>query len=588
MVSRSGQDWTRTYGAIAKAIGALNIQSAVFDGEVCALDEEGKPSFQRMQNALTGKDDLVYFIFDLLFVDGFDVRDRPLEKRKAMLASILAGVKAPLSYVSHLEDGEELFALACQGGMEGVVAKKRGAPYVEKRTRDWLKIKCQRRQEMVIVGYTKPKGSRSGLGALLLGVHEDDGLRYAGKVGTGFSAKTLAMLAKKLKPLAIESSAAKKALTVAARPGTIVGSPLAGSRSASFTAPRMKDATWVRPELVCEVTFAEWTADGALRQPVFQGLREDKPARVVVREEKIASKKGKTMVAGVAISNPDRVLESRSGITKLELAQYQAKVADILMPYIARRPLALVRCPEGDQGECFFQKQRTPGMPESIHGDRIESHGVLYVEDAPGLVALVQFGAVELHGWGSRMSAPDKPDWIVMDLDPDEKLDFAKVVDAALLTRDLLKGLGLESFVKTTGGKGLHVVAPIVPRYDFEEIKALTHAISAMMEQEHPANFTSNMAKSSRTTKIFVDYLRNGHGATAIMPYSARARPGATVAYPVAWKDLRKIDPQEFTVQTVPKLLARRKVDPWAKLMTLEQQVPRALDEHVASRRKKK
>ncbi len=618
VVTRSGQDWTERFQDIADAIAELPIQSAIFDGEVCALDDAGKPSFQRLQSALKSGGELVYFVFDVLFLDGFDVRDRPLEKRKAMLESILSKVEAPLSYVAHVESGEApaLLDLACRGGLEGLVAKRREAPYVSRRTRDWIKIKCQQRQEMVIVGYTAPKGSRAGLGALLLGVHERGRLRYAGKVGTGFSVKTLTALHRLLQPL------------------TARAKPPAG-------APRLRDATWVRPERVCEVTFTEWTADGALRHPVFVGLREDKPASEVVREHararprqkteaavtkkkkkatrKTAAKKKATakpkpraakartkakprttkaeprsedapapaartppsrhpQVAGVPITHADRVIDAASGLTKLELAEYQVEIAARLMPYIHRRPLALVRCPEGDQGECFFQKHRTPGMPDSIHGDRIGDHGVLYVEDVPGLVALVQFGAVELHGWGSRMDAPTQPDWIVMDLDPDEDLPFSTVVDAALLTRDLLAKMGLTSFVKTTGGKGLHVVAPIAPQHDFEAIKALTHALSTLMAHEQPQAFTAVMAKKQRTGKIFVDYLRNGQGATAIMPYSARARPGATVAYPLSWRELKGVDPRDYTVKTVPARLRRRRTDPWAELVSLRQKVPAAVE----------
>lgn len=616
LMSRNGTRWTETYGEIAEAVAALKIHSAILDGEICALDEAGRPSFQRMQNS-AGTQRLVYFIFDLLFVDGFDVRDRPLHTRKAMLESILAGVKEPLAYVRHVpaEEGAELLALACRGKMEGVIAKTKDGVHTPKRTREWLKIKCQQRQEMVIVGYSAPRGSRTGIGALLLGVHVDGELRYAGKVGTGFDEKTLGMLKKKLSAMEVEKT------------------PAAG-------APRMRDATWVRPELVCEVTFTEWTEEGALRHPVFQGLREDKPASAVVREDErdeavpgkkkrkapgaarerartakasgkktapkaraakkvvkaeadeapapttpsrrkraassvaTATKTGDAIVNGVRISHPDRIVDTESGLTKLGLAEYIAAVAPLMMPHVHQRPIALVRCPDGDRASCFFQKQRMPGMPETIGVAQVQDQEVLYVEEATGLVALTQFGTMEFHGWGSRLPRGEEPDWIVMDLDPDPTVTFDVVVEAALTLQKLLGRMKLETFVKTTGGKGLHVVAPLVPHDDFDHVKAMTHAIAELMVESEPALFTSVMAKKARTGKIFVDYLRNGFGATAIMPYSARARPGATVACPIHWKDIKAVDPRELTVETVPRLLAKRRHDPWAEMWSLKQRLP--------------
>ena len=548
IASRTGQDWTARFGAIRKALAELPIESAVVDGEICALDERGIPSFQRLQNALAGSKDanIVYCIFDLLFVDGFDVRDRPLETRKAMLASILGNRKSPIGYVSHspADQGARLFDMACQQGVEGIVAKRKDQPHRPARTRDWIKVKCQQRQELVIVGFTAPSGSRPGLGALLLGVHGDRGeLRYVGKVGTGFSARVLRDLHRRLAKLVIDEPAVTRA-------------------------PRLRNATWVKPSLVAEVRFTEWTNDGALRHPAFVGLREDKPSRDVVREQHDDT------VAGVRITHPDRVLDRTSGITKIALARYIDSVTPHMLPHVEHRPLALVRCPEGDRAECFFQKQRTPGMPKSIHGAKVGKNVVLYVQDTEGLVSLAQFGAIELHGWGSRFPDPLHPDWIVMDIDPDAALPFARAVEAALALRDAWKSLGLTSFVKTTGGKGLHVVVPIVPELTWDEVKDFTHAIALRFEKEEPDRYTAVMSKRSRHGKVFIDYLRNGHGATAIVPFSPRARPGAPVAIPVSWRDLAHLDPRDFTVETVPKVLARRRKDPWADFFTLEQRLP--------------
>jgi bifunctional non-homologous end joining protein LigD len=560
LYSRTGQDWTRRYSAITAAIAELPIESVVLDGEICALDDEDRPSFQRMQRATEDDARLVYFLFDLPFVDGFDLRDRPLHVRKAILESITRGVTEPLSYVAHLEgkEGAELFELACKNGLEGVIAKRKDGRYLGKRSREWIKVKCHQRQELAIAGFTAPKGSRTGVGALLLGYREPDGtLRYAGKVGTGFSHQMLTELHRKLAPLEVD-------------------------RAKVEGAPRIRAATWVEPKLVAEVAFSEWTEDGSLRHPTFLGLREDKTSAEVTRERPIAAPRSsrssrpadEAVVAGVRISNPDRVIDRPSGLTKLGLARYIEAVSERMLPLIYRRPLALLRCPEGDQAACFFQKQRMPGMPAAILASEIDGHGVLYVEDLRGLISLVQFGTIEDHAWGCRMPLVTKPDWLVFDLDPDTALPFEVVVEAALSLRKLLGKLGLETFVKTTGGKGLHVVAPVEPKREYEQVKDFTHAVARLMVEAEPDLYVAVMSKRRRKNKIFVDYLRNGSGATAIAPYSARARPGAPVACPVSWRDLRRVDPRELDVYTVPKLLAGKRKDPWEPLLKVAQTLP--------------
>lgn len=559
--SRTGQDWSRRFPVIAGALAALRVSSAVLDGEICALDEQGRPGFQRLQHALAertaDRDALIYFVFDLLFLDGVDLRHRPLAARKSLLAALLEGAKSPLSYLAPLhvngEDGDDLMKQVCRAGLEGVVAKRGDKPHRARRAPEWVKIKCGLRQEAVIVGYTAPKGTRIAFGALLLGVREAGGLEYAGRAGTGFSSSVLVRLGARLRALRVDSPAVRNA-------------------------PRLRDATWVRPELVAEIAFTGWTDDGVFRNPSFIGLREDKPAADVRRE------RPDCVVEGVRISHPDRVLERESGLTKLALARYLDLVAPRMLPHAIRRPLALVRRPGGDPGETFFQKRRSAGMPDSIRGARAGGWEVIYIEDSSGLIALAQFSAVEIHGWGARLPGATRPDRLVMDLDPDESLPFARVVEAARAIRELLRSIGLESFVTTTGGKGLHVIAPIAPRFDFDTAKAVTRAVAERLARDAPDEYVAVMARAARRGgRIFIDYLRNGQGATAILPYSPRARPGAPVATPIAWRDLAHLDPRELTVATIPRLLRRK--DPWSDFFTIEQRLDRAaLPRDLASR----
>jgi bifunctional non-homologous end joining protein LigD len=580
LTSRKGQDWSERFSVIAEALRHLRVKDAVLDGEVCLLDDEGRTSFQGLQNALSAKDQsrLAYIVFDLLYRDGEDLRGRPLVERKEILATLLAGERLPLRLSEHLAgDGEAIHAQACRLGVEGIMAKRADAPYASGRTRSWLKIKCGARQELVILGFTAPRGARSGLGALVLGVRGPTGrgaLRYVGKVGTGFTAESLADLQRRLQPLARATPPVPDA-------------------------PRVRGVTWVEPELVCEVGFTEWTQDGALRHPTFMGLREDKPAADVVREReehvstpkvvRAAARKagapGPVMVRKVTITHADRVVDEASGVTKGDLARYYDAVAGLLLPYAKRRPLAIVRCPGGKDQKCFFQKHVMPGMGEAILSAQVGDQGVLYVSSAKGILELAQFGAVELHGWGSHLPAADRPDWIVLDLDPDEALPWGRVVEAALEAREVLRSIGLASWVKTTGGKGLHVVAPFRPKHGWDVVKRFAHVIAEDFERRAPEVFTSAASKAARPGKIFVDYLRNGEGATAVLPYSARARAQVPVALPVAWDDLRNVHPGELTVRTVPGLVARRRKDPWADFFTAEQSLPPEIGTLLAAKR---
>lgn len=558
ITSRNGIEWKNQYPAIEEALSHVRAQTALFDGEIAYVDDDGRTDFQRLSNDDQSR--LVYFVFDLLHYDGVDMTKEPLRVRKERLRTILAGEGPPLKFSDHQEgNGEKFFQEACRLGLEGIIAKRGDRPYHAGRSPEWVKVKCQKRQELVIVGFTPPKGKRTGLGALLLAVHDNGGFRYAGKVGTGFTRASLEELVERLSKIVVKE------------PPVV-------------DAPRMKAATWVKPELVCQVRFTEWTRDGALRHPAFEGLREDKPAKKVTREvEKpvavAESDEGEVRVGKVTITNPQRIIEPEAGLTKADLARYHEAVAHVLLPYAKKRPLMFLRCPEGNvtKGKCFVQKHSGRGLTKNVERSDVEGEEVLYVTSPDGIFELAQFNVVELHGWGCRMPRWDRPDWAIFDLDPDEGLGWKDVVDAALETKDALASLGLESFVKTTGGKGLHVVVPLATRHDWPTVQRFTEAFAESMVKRAPDRYVATMSKKARKGKIFVDWLRNAQGATAVLPYSPRARKGLTVAMPVAWKDLRSIDPADFDIRTVPLLLEKRRVDPWADLLETKQALSRAV-----------
>lgn len=623
-LTRNGKDWTEQFVALAGAVESLPAESAIFDGEVVVMRPDGTTDFQALQNALKegSQAKLVYFIFDLLYADGVDLRGASLADRKAVLASILAGAPAggAVRYSDHVDaDGAIVHRHACRLALEGVVAKRIGAPYRAGRGHDWLKLKCQSRQEFIIGGYTDPGGARTGIGAVLVGLQEKDGsLRYCGKVGTGFTEKTLRDLSARLK--AIET-----ATTPFANP------------------PRMPGAHWVKPKLLCEIEFTAWTNGGNLRHPSFQGLREDKAPQGIVREDPqpvggkeaksiqekaapisistaVAARKASTapvksrvapkgkaamkgeaakpgvrlgpvVIAGVTLSNPDKPLYPEQGITKQELALYYESVAKWMLPHVALRPLTLVRCPSGQGKPCFFQKHMGEGTPGSVKPVEIRDKGgpdnYLYIDSVEGLVALVQMGALEMHVWGSHIDAVEEPDQIVIDLDPAPELAWDAVVRGAREVRDRLLDLGLESFVKTTGGKGLHVVAPLERGHgaDWDSVKAFTKGLAVMMERDSPTRYIANMSKAKRTDKIFIDYLRNGRGATAVCSFSTRSRPGATVSTPIRWEELSaSLRPADFNVETVPRRLARLKKDPWDGFSSVRQFITEEMKRHVGLR----
>jgi bifunctional non-homologous end joining protein LigD len=535
LVTRNAHDWTDRAPAIATAVQALPAANAVLDGEVVALNESGASDFQLLQNALRGggQERIAYYVFDLLFLNGEDLRDLPLDQRKTRLKSLLGAETSQglVRYSDHVSgSGKSFFRAAAEAGLEGMISKRRDAPYRVGRARDWLKIKCLSRQEFVIGGYTAPGGTREYLGALHVGVWQGDELRYSGKVGTGFSQVSLRELAKQLVPL-------KRAT------------------SPFDDAPRERDTQWVEPNLVAEIAFTEVTRGGRLRHPSFVGLRADKSAKDVVREEPAPTAAVVQAPSKLKLTHPDKLLFVEEGISKQGLALYYASVAELMLPHVIGRPLTLFRCPEGQRRQCFFQKHASKGRPEALRTIPIrESEGkadYLYLQDSDGLLALVQMGVLEVHTWGARIDNVEHPDLLVIDLDPAPDVSWSRVAAAAHEVRQVLEQLELESFVKTTGGKGLHVTVPLVPSLAFEEAKSFAQQLALALQAHDPEHYLATSSKAKRQGRIFVDYLRNARGATFIAPYSTRAKPGAPVAVPLRWEDVAVAEPDRFRVSNV-------------------------------------
>ncbi|HEY2987562.1 MAG TPA: DNA ligase D [Candidatus Binatia bacterium] len=579
--TREGKDWTARFGALGDAAGRLPVRQTLLDGEIVVMDEQGASHFQSLQEAL-GKNEtarLIYYVFDLLHLDGYDLTAAPLLVRKEILARLLSTVNQTeaIRFSDHfMGAGEAFYRKACRLGLEGVISKRKNSPYRPGRSRAWLKIKCHASQEFVIGGFTDPSGSRTGLGAILLGVQsERDGMVYAGKVGTGFTRQSLDRLRSRLDRLATQSP-------------PFSNPPVRSLRNGIH---------WVRPELVAEVEFTGWTRDGLLRHPSFKGLREDKPAGTIKRErtmpissvnprQSVEHARGDVKVAGIKLTNPDRLLYPEQGITKLELALYYEKIADWILPHLTGRPLTLVRCPRGHQKECFYQKHVAEKMPASVRRVAIKEKNswgeYLVIDSLPGLIALVQLGTLELHTWGSRSDRIEYPDRLIFDLDPDPALPWKEVVRGAHTLRRKLADLGLIPFVKTTGGKGLHIVVPVTRKYDWEATKEFCRKVAASVTREEPKRYLATMSKAKRKGKIFIDYFRNGRGATAIAAYSTRARPGAPVSVPITWRELAAgIRPDQFTVRNLPARLSHRRRDPWREYESARRSITAAMEERL-------
>ena len=601
--TRTAQDWTDRYPEVADALKQLDVTTAIIDGEIAVVGPDGVTHFQLLQNAGGSDHPLTYFVFDLLHRDGRDLTGLPLEERKGELAELLPKLpkKAKAGDVVRLSEhvigrGEEFHRLACERGLEGIISKVRDGRYLPGRTREWLKGKCRPRQEFVIGGFTEPRGSRQSLGSLLLGTRKDGGaLEYVGKVGTGFDVATLRSLRARLGKLEQDEPPFAKA-------------------------PRMKDVHWVSPALVAEVSFAMWTRDGLLRQPSFLGLRDDKPAEMVrvekperatstprrgarpraaaapmapaatpaapsARSSRARAASGE-VVAGVTITHPDRVIWKPEGITKVELARYLERASDWMLPHVADRPLMILRCPNGVGSQCFVQKHpgsqggwATPGRAKASSVEEM-----MVVQDAADLVRLVQNGAVEIHTWGATTQSIERPDRLVFDLDPHESLSWARVVDTARALRTLLAKWKLPAFVKTTGGKGVHVLVPLKPVHDWDQLRGAADTIAKTLQAQHPDELTLFMAKSKRIGKIFVDTLRNVRGATFVAPYSPRARAGATISLPITWEQLTpRATPERHTIRTFEP--PSRRADPWRDWEAKRVRLPAELTRGAARRR---
>ena len=568
LYTRSGLDWTEKFRGVAEAVAQLPARAALIDGEVVVPDENGRTDFGRLQRALDGGGEtLRYYAFDLLELDGEDLAGLPLIERKRRLAALLNDAPDVILYSDHIiGDGREILEQTCRMGLEGIVSKRADKSYISRRTPGWIKSKCSGRDEFVIGGWRPSTKKERPFSSLLLGEFEDGKLRYRGRVGTGFDEARLAEIARKLRPLARKTSPFADASREAAR-----------------------DAKWVQPRLVAEIAYAERTADGYLRHPSFIGLREDKPASQVKAPEAMkndAAPKREDAATSPAtrLTHPDKLLFPGAGVTKAELAAYWRRVAPLALPHIRGRPLSLVRCPEGSGQGCFFQRHHTRGMPPGLLPAPLrDSEGqleeFLKIEDVAGLEAAAQIGALELHIWGSHASTVETPDRLVFDLDPDPSVPFAEVKRAARDFRALLEAAGLETFPLLTGGKGIHVVAPLVPRLGWSELKSFAKGVAMRLAKDDPQRFTAKMTKARRKGKVYIDYLRNERGASAIAPYSPRARETPSVATPVSWTELARIERADaFAMDAIPRRLGSLRGDPWAGYFDLQQEIsPAAL-----------
>jgi bifunctional non-homologous end joining protein LigD len=574
LATRSGQDWTARFAPVEQALAALPGRQLLIDGEVAVLLADGTTSFQGLQNQGKGAADgqsLVYFVFDLLHLDGHDLRPLPLEARKAVLAQLVGlGKHGVIRYADHVVgNGPAFFAQACKTHLEGIVSKRRDRPYITGRAPDWVKTKCIQRQEFVIGGFTLPNGGRKGIGALLVGYNEGGELRYAGKVGTGYTQKSALDLRARLDKLAQKTS------------------PFAPPIK-----PAVKGAHWVKAALLAEVSFTEMTADGKLRHPSFQGLREDKPAKEVGREmpkspaeiddsaEPATKTKPKakpptaraaaadTLVSGVKLTHPDRVLYPAVNLTKRDLAAYYEAIADHILPAVRNRPLSLVRCPEGVNGASFYMKHPPKGASAELRTVAIRESNktadYLVADSLAAIIALVQMSVLEIHTWNSSADGLENPDRVIFDLDPGPRVPWADVVAGARAIRARVEKLGFATFVKTTGGKGLHVVVPLVADSTWDSQFAFAHLIAETLVSEDPARYTTAMPKEGREAKILIDFFRNRRGATAVAAFSTRKHQQASVSLPVEWDEIEDFSPDRpFTVATVPARLAGQKRDPW-------------------------
>ena len=586
LLTRTGLDWTHRMNALADAALQLPVKSALIDGEVVVLLPDGTSSFAELQAGFQEgvKKTLTYFAFDLLHLDGHDLRGLPLTRRKELLRAVLSsnGEAGDIRLSEHIAgEGGEVFRRACELHTEGIISKLEDGRYTSGRTGSWLKSKCYQEQELVVCGYTLPTNGIHGVGALLLGYYKGRELVYAGRTGTGFSQKTHRIMRDRLESI----RTAKPPFTKLPK-GT------------------GKGANWVKPELVAQISFSNWTADGLVRQASFKGLREDKAAGSVGREEpqSAPSKEAKVEAASksasrtnsakprasdepepgslpIKLTHPDKVLDAESGVTKGQLAHFYMEIAEYILPHIEDRPLTLVRCIDGSGKPCFYQKHKNRMLSSVFNSVDVlnrktgEKEPYITVSSPEAIVQLAQIGVLEVHPWGSRNETMEQPDRIIIDLDPHEAIDWKTLTASALEVRKRFKARGLKSFVKTTGGKGLHVVVPIRPENEWPAVKQFTHEFVLSMEKDNPKLFLTKMSKAARVGKIFLDYLRNDRGATAVAPFSPRARAGLPVAMPLSWSELDSDRLPRFAVSDIQQWRKRLARDPWKEMLVTDQRL---------------
>lgn len=584
LYTRHQNDWTNRFPKIEKALRSLRLPSAVLDGEVVALDENDQANFQMLQNSMQEnyqRSPLIYYVFDLLYYDGYSLLNVPLIERKHLLETQIFAKhnNEYIRYNDHIiGNGQKVFKNACDLGLEGIISKRVHSVYFERRTKDWLKVKCNKRQEFVIVGYTETASSRKYFRALLLGFYnKNKQLQYCGKVGTGFTELSLRQVATSLHKYE------QKDCPVEFFPLKI---------------PR-KNIHWVKPKLIAEVEYFAVTHEGILRHPSFKGLREDKDPKkiifeipvdvknVVTHTEVQRSRKKKSM-SKFEFTNLDRVLYPEQGLTKQDLVDYYEYISDRIMPHIRNRPLTIVRCPRGRQAKCFYQKHVTDTVPASIKSidiiEKTKTEPYIYINDFAGLMGLVQMGVLEMHPWGSNNRNIEKPDRLIFDLDPDPKVVWEEVIDCARVIKEFFDYLDLVTFLKTTGGKGLHIVIPIKPEYEWDEIKEISKTMADIIVSINPKKYLATMSKAKRTGKIFIDYFRNSRGATAIATYSTRARKHAPVSTPLSWQELSsELKPDTFNVNNIAKRLESLKKDPWADFFKVKQRLTKNLLKKLTS-----
>jgi bifunctional non-homologous end joining protein LigD len=577
LLTRKGLDWSARMPDIATAAGQLPAMEAILDGEAVVLDDHGLSNFAGLQAAFQEgtQRNITYFAFDVLHLDGHNLRALQLSERRKILEQLLRGLERTSLRLSEGIEGKGavVFEHACQLGAEGIVSKLATAKYVSGRSNTWLKLKCYLEQEFVIGGFTLPSNGTVGVGSLLLGYYDSGKLRYAGRTGTGFTQATHRSLRAKLDALAAKQSS-----------------------FADVPREMQRGVHWVKPELVAQVTFTTWTRDNLVRQAAFKGLREDKPAVEVTRESSVAQApqeadaveqkkkpstlgQQKTEMGGVKITHPEKILDAESGLTKRALAEYFEAVADNMLPHVADRPLSVVRCPDGNRKPCFFQKHTGVGTAHEVKSVSIrnrkngEKEEFLTVDSVEGLIGLAQMGVLEVHTWGCRNESVDQPDRIVFDLDPDSAIKWEMLASTALEFRKRLNKVGLKSFLKGTGGKGLHVVAPIVPEYDWRTIKEFAHELVLQLEREQPKLYVTKMSLAARKGRIFLDYLRNDRESTSVAPYSPRARSGAPVSMPLKWDELKLGEMPKFHISDFQEWRSRLRKDPWKELLEVRQKL---------------